>query len=50
MIRRLKTDIKNPDGTETPTTADDTDWMDDVLGWDTEPSDDVAPGRQVRAG
>ncbi len=24
----------------TPATADDTDWMDDVLGWDTEPSDD----------
>ena len=24
----------------TPSTADDLDWMDDVLGWDTEPSDD----------
>ena len=24
----------------TPSAADDTDWMDDVLGWDTEPADD----------
>ena len=24
----------------TPSAADDLDWMDDVLGWDTEPSDD----------
>jgi len=23
-----------------PATVDDTNWMDDVLGWDTEPSDD----------